>query len=166
MSKGLKIDSRVNFVNPDNEDKSVKMPSNSSVVNFVNPDNEDKSVKPPTNSSVVNFVNPDNEDKSGKGPCSAASDVRFVAFSNPVRSLTLVALSEVNVFISASVTAAFQARFAPRASLIWERRMESGMFTFAAATGGAPASSTTPTIRQNIISFVIKCSQSFIKNSP
>ena len=90
--------------------------------------------------------------------------VRFVAFSSPVRFLidARSAVSEVNVFISASVTAAVAARFAPSALLIALRRLASGMFTFAAATGGAPASSTTPHIRTNAAIFVIKLLQIFI----
>ena len=139
---------------------------------LVKPDTAEMSVKLPDRSRVVRLVKLETAEMSVKLPCKS-SDVRFVAFSNPVRSLRsrhvraaesqkLLALSEVNVFISASVTAAVAARFSPRALLIALRRSASGMFTFAAETGGAPESNTTPTSRQNTISFVIKCSQMFI----
>ena len=133
-----------------------------SVVNCVNPRNAEMSVMLPYSVSVVNFVKPDNALMSEKPPDSFRS-VRFVAFSNPVKSLIgLRPESEVNVFISASVTAAVAARFAPSALLITQRRLASGMFTFAAETGGAPASSTTPHIRTNTTIFVIKLLQIFI----
>ena len=116
----------------------------------------------PPRSSVVRFVNPDTAEMSVKLP-HRPSVVRFVAFSNPVRSEpTEIQKSpeprEVNVFISASVTTAVAARFSPRALLIAARRSASGMFTFCAETGGAPESNTTPTSRQNTTIFVIKCS--------
>ena len=142
---------------------------------FVNPDSAEMSERLlPDRVSDVKFVNPDSAEISEMRLTDRRSVVRFVAFSNPVRLRIFRfaalcrpdALREVNVFISASVTTAVAARFAPRALLIAARRRASGMFTFCATTGGAPESNTTPTIRQNIISFVIKCSQMFIQKSP
>ena len=183
----------VRFVNPRNAEMSVKRPSrfrvvrfvnprtaemsvrpgvycSVSVVRFVNPDTAEMSVRPRLypSVSVVRFVNPDTAEMSVKGPFRS-SVVRFVPFSSPVRLRreTSCAESEVNVFISASVTPAFNdllgcCRDLLSSLLIVLRRARSGMFTGAAATGGAPASSTTPHIRTNAAIFVIKLLQIFI----
>ena len=123
--------------------------------------------------SVVSFVKSDKCEMSEMLLPPRLSVVKFVAFSSPVmlpiRSHHPCcawgdpsAARVVSVFISPSVTAAVAARFAPRALLIALRRFASGMLTFAAEMGGAPASSITPHIRTNAALFVIKLLQIFI----